>query len=157
MGGYVAAVGCGARGGSEVNSDQRGTLRGEVRLTGIDPAVMVTLQMERGRWVNLIGELRDELERLAGATVAVDGEPRGEWDFEVTGYEILTIQGLEPWVGILSERDGIWWLDGNRRVRLVEVPARFRELVGARVWILGRAIGDGVHPQTYGVIRPPEP
>ncbi len=130
-----------------------GALVGEIMLTGSAPAIQVTLVSENSS-VDLVGEWRSELENLTGAEVAVWGKPTGlPREFQVSSYEIRSIQGKRPLVGTLVERDGDLWLDGNESVRLVSAPAMLRNQLGAKVWVLGRRMEGGVHPQTYGVIR----
>ena len=150
----TALAGCGGGGGgNQMAATVSGTLVGEIMLTGSAPAIQVTLVSENSS-VDLVGEWRSELENLTGAEVAVRGKPTGlPREFQVSSYEIRSIQGKRPLVGILAERDGDLWLDGNESVRLVSAPAMLRSQLGAKVWVLGRRMEGGVHPQTYGVIR----
>ena len=150
----TALAGCGGGGGgNQMAATVPGTLVGEILLTGSAPAYQVTLVSESSS-VDLVGELRSELENLTGAEVAVWGKPTGLLrEFQVSSYEIRSIAGKRPLVGTLAERDGELWLDGNESVRLVSAPARLRNQLGAKVWVLGRPMEGGVHPQTYGVIR----
>ncbi len=152
----TALAGCGGGGGgggNQMAATVPGTLVGEILLTGSTPAIQVTLVSESSS-VDLVGELRSELENLTGAEVAVWGRPTGLLrEFQVLSYEIRSIGGERPLVGTLAERDGELWLDGNESVRLVNAPARLRNQLGAKVWVLGRRMEGGVHPQTYGVIR----
>ncbi|MCH8254729.1 MAG: hypothetical protein IID06_05215 [Gemmatimonadetes bacterium] len=150
----TALAGCGGGGGgNQMAATVSGTLVGEIMLTGSAPAIQVTLVSESSS-VDLVGEWRSELENLAGAEVAVRGKPTGQpREFQVSSYEIRSIAGERPLVGTLAERDGELWLDGNESVRLVSAPAGLRNQLGAKVWVLGRRMEGGVHPQTYGVIR----
>ena len=68
-------------------------------------------------------------------------------------YEIRAIQGERPLVGTVAYRGGEYWLEGDVEVRLVNASEGLRAQIGAKVWILGREMEDGVYPQTYGVIR----
>ncbi len=146
---------CGGSGGTgQMAATGPETLVGRIALTGSAPAVLVTLQTADGRSVDLVGEWRDELQNLTGADVAVRGTATGlPREFAVASYEIRAIEGERPWVGILANRDGELWLEGDRNVRLVNVPARLRSQIGAKVWVLGRESDGGMYPQTYGVIR----
>ena len=155
-GGCIAMTGCGGSGNTaQLASASPETLVGEVQLTGSEPVVMVTVRTESGREVIVTGVLRAELRNLSGAVVAVQGKSAAGSDFEVQSYEVRSIEGEEPSVGVLVERDGDIWLDGDGQVRLVEVPARLQTQIGAKVWILGRSVDGGLHPQTFGVIRRP--
>ena len=153
----LATAGCGGTGSAaQAGSSAPETLVGEVQLTGSEPAVMVTLRTESGRAVNLVGSLLPELRRLTGAEITVSGVATGGRDFSADSYEIRSIEGQRPLVGVVVERDGGVWLEGDETVRLVEVPARLRGQLGAKVWILGRRMEGGLYPQTYGIIKPPD-
>ncbi len=149
----MSAACSGSGGGSQMAATAPETLVGEIQLTGSAPAFLVTLTTAEGRSVDLIGDLRGELQNLSGAEIAVRGTPASARDFDVVSYEIRAIQGVRPLVGTLAYRDGEYWLDAEESVRLVTPSEGLRAQVGAKVWILGRAVADGVHPQTYGVIR----
>lgn len=152
--GWIGTVACGGYGGNtQLESTSPETIVGEVQLTGSDPAVMVTVRAEDGRWVNVVGALRPEIRNLSGVVIAVRGAPASGRDFEVQDYEIRFVRGERPTVGILVERGREVWLDGDTSVRLIGVPAVLRSRIGAKVWILGRPVDGGLHPQTYGVIR----
>jgi len=156
LGGVVVMGACGGTGNGRLDAQAPEGLVGEVGLSGSVPSVMVTLRPADGEWVSLVGALRDELAQLTGAVVAVQGvrtaTPR---EFSVESYEIQSIEGERPLVGILTLIDGEIWLqsDGRRVVRLVELPERLRQKVGAKVWILGRPADGGTYPHTYGIIR----
>ena len=151
--GWIGAIACGGYGGNtKLESTNPETIVGEVQLTGSDPAVMVTVRAEDGSWVNVIGGLRPEISNLSGVVIAVRGAPASGRDFEVEDYEIRSVQGERPAVGILVERGREVWLDGDTSVLLVGVPAGLRSRIGAKVWILGRPVDGGLQPQTYGII-----
>ncbi len=150
----VTLAACSGRGGgSQMAATARETLVGEIQLTGTAPAFLVTLTTAEGRSVDLTGDLRGELQDLSGAEVAVWGRLVSARDFQIMSYEIRAIDGQQPLVGTVAYRDGEYWLDADEFVLLVNVSAGLRAQVGAKVWILGRAMADGVYPQTYGVIR----
>ena len=151
--GWVGAVACGGYGGNtQLESTDPETIVGEVQLAGSDPAVMVTVRAEDGSWVNVVGALRPEISNLSGVVIAVRGAPASGRDFEVEDYEIRSVQGGRPTVGILVERGREVWLDGDTSVRLIGVPVGLRSRIGAKVWILGRPVDGGLQPQTYGII-----
>ena len=151
----VTLVACsGSGGGNQMAATAPETVVGEIQLTGSAPMVLVTLTTARGRSVDLIGDLRGELRNLTGAEVAVRGRPASARDFEVMSYEIRAIDGQQPLVGTVAYRNGEYWLEAEESVRLVNPSEGLQAQVGAKVWVLGRAMVDGVYPQTYGVIRP---
>jgi hypothetical protein len=157
FGGALVMGACSGTGGyGRLDAQAPERLVGEVGLSGSVPSVMVTLRTADGQSVSLVGELRDELAQLTGAVVAVQGVPTATpREFTVESYEIQSIEGERPMVGILILLDGVIWLqpEGGEAVRLVEIPERLREKVGAKIWILGRPADGGTYPHTYGIIR----
>jgi hypothetical protein len=103
--------------------------------------------------------LRDELANLVGLELRVWGRPvenqpaPPERAVEVTGYEIVSVAGERPLVGILEQRaDGIW-LVGVEARRLEAVPRGLAEHVGAKVWVVGTVGEAGLMVASYGVIK----
>ncbi len=134
-------------------------LVGTVRVVGSAPLnVQVVLQPEQGRSVRLTGPLVPELQRLAGAEVAVMGrvepapDPLVDRQVVASDYEILTVNGEPVVMGdIVSISDG--WVrlrtpDGEE-VFLSGAPAEFR--VGQRVWVQGPR---SIAVQSFGTLRP---
>ena len=134
-------------------------LTGLVMVTGTAQVESVTLQIDGGGSVNLSGVLRPELQRLSGAMVSVQGSRTGvspREGFEVAEYEVTSIDGQQPSVGILEERDGGFTITGAETVPLTTpVPDALGRQVGAKVWVVGRQTGSGLQVQSYGVIREP--
>lgn len=133
---------------------------GRVAVVGAEPMTMVVVQTEEGAQVELVGPLAPDLRRLQGARVRVRGRagtgmlPRGR-AVEVTGYEVLDIEGERPHVGTLIRLDGSLALkSGAGELRIEGAPADLGQHVGARIWIVGRASGGGLRLQSYGIIRP---
>ena len=147
---------------SEADATDSGDLErltGRILITGTAQMESVTLQIDGGGSVNLSGALRPELQRLSGAMVSVQGSRTGaspREGFEVAEYEVTSIDGQRPSVGILEERDGGFTITGAETVRLTTpVPDALRRQVGAKVWVVGRQTGSGLQVQSYGVIREP--
>ena len=133
-------------------------LTGQVLLTGTAQMEFVTLQIDAGGAVNLSGALLPELRRLSGAMVSVQGSRTAASPlerFETTAYEVTSIDGQRPSVGILQERDGGFTLAGEETVRLSGVTDPLRRQVGAKVWVVGRQTDSGLQVQSYGVISEP--
>ncbi len=130
---------------------------GSVVSSGTEGMRMVNLRPDDGSPVGLVGELASELARLSGAVVTVRGNPasapaaRG---MEVTEYEVVTVNGETPSVGVLERRQGEYWLGGEPDVHLTGVPDGLAQAVGAKVWVTGSSSADGVRVQSYGIIRP---
>lgn len=120
--------------------------------SGIEPTVV--LQQAGGAPVRLAGDQLPELARLAGATVRVDGTWSGAHGgaLDVIEYELLSIEGAVPVVGVLEERGGGLWLRGTGSVQLLAPPAELRDHVGARIWVVGESADGGLRLQSYGVI-----
>lgn len=152
--GGLAMVGCG-RGTPETGAAPE-MLRGTVRVTGSEPAVMVVLSRAGQGDLVLTGEWRAELRELDGAEVTVDGRRQGESTmagFEVTAYRIESISGQRPVVGVLVEREGRTWIEGEEAVPLAVVPEGLRRVMGAKVWVVGRLTDGTLQPTSYGVLR----
>ena len=133
-------------------------LTGRILITGTAQMESVTLQIDGGGAVNLSGVLLPELQRLSGAMVSVQGSRTAAGPiegFEAVAYEVASIDGQRPSVGILQELDGGFTIAGPETVRLAGVPDALRRQVGAKVWVVGRETGSGLQVQSYGVIREP--
>jgi hypothetical protein len=133
------------------------TLSGRLVETGPDPGV-VTLQLADGSSVNLVGDLESELRNLSGATVSVEGRRASDHPtlgtFDVYGYEISSIEGAKPEVGIFESNDTEWVLLINGEpVTLANVPDGLKTHDGARVWIIGERTRTRLTVQSYGIIR----
>ena len=120
--------------------------------SGIEPTVV--LEQQGGAPVRLAGALLPELARLSGGTVRVDGlwTAGHGGSLDVTRYELLSIGGAVPVVGVLEERSGSLWLRGTSSVQLLAPPADLRNHIGARIWVIGETADGGVRLQSYGVI-----
>ena len=134
------------------------SLTGQVLVTGTAQMEFVTLQIDGGGAVNMGGVLLPELRRLSGAMVSVRGSRTTATPlegFEATAYEVTSIDGQRPSVGILQERDGEFTIAGAETVRLTGVSDALRRQVGAKLWVVGRQTDSGLQVQSYGVIRDP--
>lgn len=133
------------------------TVSGTVRQVGNAPFARTLVQEEEGDAVTVTGKYEAELTRLVGAVVRASGEIGGGAfgpELAVTAYEILSVDGETPRVGILGRDEEGYHLEGpeNGRVRLGAVPERFAELPGARVWVVTDERGTVLR---YGVLREP--
>jgi len=132
---------------------------GVVRVVGSAPVnVQVVLQPDSGRGVVLTGPLRRELERLAGAEVAVRGEIRAEPGtmegraVEVASYVVRSVDGQPVVLGTVEGMTGEYVrlrTETGELVYLANAPKEFAP--GQKVWVQGRR---GVIVQSYGTIRP---
>jgi hypothetical protein len=130
---------------------------GRVVVSGPEGLRMVSLYSEDGQSVGLTGSLLDELMRVSGAVVRVTGtaaETMGREGVDVTRYEIVSVDGERPLVGVLGGGGGSFRLQGDQPVGLVDVPDELAGQVGALIWVTGPDTPDGRRVQSYGVIRP---
>lgn len=134
------------------------TLAGRIELTGSEPTVAVTLILGSGESVELRGPLELELRNLAGASVQVTGQraagsPRP--GFEASAYQVLSIDGQRPNVGVVVRRGEFVWLEGTDTLRLSPVPPLLASRIGAKVWVVGRRVAGAMQVLSFGVIREP--
>lgn len=137
--------------------DTGDALVGEIRVVGSAPVnVQVVLQPESGRAVRIAGPLRGEIEQLAGARLAVRGpmgpspDPMVSREVEVTGYDILSVDGRPVTVGTVEGRTAGWTLlrtASGELVHLAGAPESLR--IGQKVWVQGPAARV---VQSYGVL-----
>ncbi len=141
------------------------TVRGVVRAVGAGPGpqqlVVRSGTGNAATVVGLTGSLRGELGQLVGLEVEVRGRavdnqpPSPPRAVDVARYEIISVGGEKPYVGVLELREGAVWLAGPRAMRLAEVPEPLVTRTGAKVWIVGSVDGDRLQVQAYGVIKEP--
>lgn len=140
-------------------SSSHAEAKGRVVNGGTDRSPITSLVADDGSAVRLGGALLDELRALSGAQLLVRGvtsSSGSERSIEVREYEVLSIDGQRPYVGIVLERGGEIWLASSDTLRLVPALDALRERVGAKVWVVGaRDLAAGeLRIQSYGVISP---
>ncbi|MDH3456357.1 MAG: hypothetical protein OER90_05900 [Gemmatimonadota bacterium] len=134
---------------------------GVVRMVGAMPLEQLVLQAG-GSSVSLRGMLRDELKNLEGAELRAWGKPVDNAPptppraLDVAGYEIVSVGGAKPVVGILSLREGALHVVGTDTLRLEAAPERLRTKPGAKVWLVGTRDGSTLRVQSYGIVREPQ-
>jgi hypothetical protein len=132
---------------------------GVVRVVGSAPVnVHVMVQPEGGRPVRVAGPLRAEIQRLAGARVAVRGrlepspDPMAETQVEATDYEILSVDGEPVIFGTVESRADGWTILRTRGGELVYLAGAAEALrPGQKVWVQGPSARI---VQSYGVVTP---
>jgi hypothetical protein len=133
-------------------------LTGKVSVGGLAGQQVTSLQVEGGKPARLVGPLEGELQRLNSATVWVAGAPVATPTngFAVTRYDIVSIDGAKPLVGVTISRAGAVWLaTATDTVQLTTAPSDLTRTVGAKVWVVGRRTGAELTVQTHGIIRDP--
>jgi hypothetical protein len=140
----------------------RAELTGVVAVTaGPAGRDVVTLQPDGGRQVALSGAPAEELRNIDGARVRLVGRrtagaaPGG--GVEAESYELLSIDGERPTVGILrvTGQSAMLEIPGGSMVRLAGAPPALLSRAGAKVWVTGRAGSEGLAVTSYGVLRVP--
>jgi hypothetical protein len=148
----LVTVACGGGNAKPAPSQDQVNLTGRVRLAGSTPLEAVMIQPEDSTMeVELVGELKEELERLSGAEVWVTGVRKEGGGLAVARYEILEIAGHVPLVGLVRVRGATVALvtDAGETLRMQDTP-ELLTLDGAKVWVLLDSKGAVTG---YGVIR----
>lgn len=140
--------------------EDQSTFLGEIYQTSSPVGTITMLSLEdRTAAVRLTGDLEEELRRLSGAQVEVEGErvqAYPDQGLRVERYEILRIDGARPHVGIV-EVDGpdeIWLMKDDERLRVRGAPGSLGDRAGAKIWVVGDRDGGEVRLGSYGLIRP---
>lgn len=130
---------------------------GTVRVVGSTPMTRVVIDPADGNDVQLVGPLREELRRLAGAEVAVTGplspapDRMADRQIQVSGYEVLSVDGQPVLSGTVEGRTNDWTLLRTAQGELVYLAGATQELrPGQKVWVQGPR---SVIVQSYGVLR----
>lgn len=136
---------------------QGDTLEGTVRQVGSTPFTRTVVEGDSVS-ATVTGPLSEELSRLVGARVRVTGAPvEGDVPgraLRVDAYELLSVDGAEPRVGILRHEPGTGYRleTGEGDVPLRAVPAGLGSVVGGKVWLV---LGPEGGVRRYGVLREP--
>lgn len=128
---------------------------GTLRTTGPPDLQVVTLSTIDGTVLPLEGARAQDLKALSGAVVSVRGAPLETptgLGLDVTDFDLVSIDGAPAIMGVLTESEGIYWLDSSPDVRLGEVPNGLAQELGSLVWVTGSEDGDDFRIQSFGVI-----
>lgn len=133
-------------------------VEGIVRVVGSQPVnVHVVVETEDGTNVRVVGDLRDEIRRLSGAVVRLEGAvepsemPVARHQVRATDYRIVSVNGEPVVQGLVEGKTGGWTIlrtPEGERVYLASAPEGIR--TGQRVWVQGPR---SVIVQSYGVMR----
>lgn len=136
----------------------RDTVEGAVRQVGSTPFQRTVVEGEAASPA-VTGPLAEELARLVGARVRVVGRPvDGEFPgpaIRVESYEVLSVDGDEPVVGILRHEAGAGYrveTDAGQAVALRSVPPGLGAAAGGKVWVV---TGEDGGVLRYGILREP--
>ena len=135
------------------------TVEGTVRQVGNTPFVRTVVRGEENS-VTVSGAYEEEISNAVGARVRVWGPPSdGDGPgphMDVEGYEILSVDGRSPSVGVLEHEAGEGYYlvtSGGDEVALAGVPSSLGGKVGAKIWVI---LGENGGLQRYGILREPE-
>lgn len=133
-------------------------IEGVVRRVGNAPLARTIVEGEEG--VVIAGPYEPEIRRLVGAEVRVTGRLATEGEFpgptlEATSYEITSVDGERPLLGMLERDEEGFYLEvrGRHAARLASVSDELARRTGSLIWVILDA-NDGV--ARYGVLRDPE-
>lgn len=153
------AIGCGGNGAGDlarVGEPGPEAVEGVVRVIGAYPFERTVVEGDDGESVQIAGAYDGEVARLSGARVRVTGSPgTGELPgpaLDATSYEILSVDGDRPVVGVLASDDGGHLLrgSGGREHRLSAVSEGLAGLEGALVWVV---LDERNGVARYGLLR----
>lgn len=129
-----------------------------MRVVGSAPVdVHVVVQPEDGDAVRVVGALRDEIRRLAGAWVVVHGRgersaaPVAARQIEASDYEIVSINGEPVLHGTVQGKTGGWTVLRTREGETVYLSAAPESIrTGQTIWVQGQR---SLVVQAYGVLK----
>ena len=128
------------------------TVRGTVAVVGSFPVTSVVVRPPGGRDVTITGPLAREIRRAAGAEVWISGTRTAE-GVEASRYAVRRVDGDAVADGTLAlEGDRMVLVTPNGRHPIARPPQALRDMVGARVWLVGPLDGTIA---SYGVLREP--
>lgn len=157
----VLLAGCSQKNRAEEDPMAAGdSVTGTVRQVGSTPFTRIVVEGEDAS-AQITGPLEEEIGRLVGARVRVVGTAAEEEEgpdgaLEATGYEILSVDGATPRMGILRHTRGEGYhlvAEDGEEVALEGVPDGLGTRVGAKVWVVLSDVGS---VQRYGILRMPE-
>lgn len=150
----LALLGCAAPQAGQKAAQAEGV----VRVVGSAPIdVHVLVEPEGGEGVRVVGPLRDEIRRLAGAHVIIEGRVDespshvASRQIEASSYEIVSVNGEPVVQGVVEGKSGgltVLRTRSGERVYLASAPESIR--TGQTVWVQGPR---AVVVQSFGVIR----
>ncbi len=101
--------------------------------------------------VELVGEMRPELEKLSGAKVRIAGVRAESGRLTVSHYQILEVAGHVPVVGIVRVQDAnVTVTTDSGETLSVQGAAELLAFDGAKVWVILDAKGALTG---YGILR----
>jgi len=112
---------------------------------------MIQPEDSAGAEVELVGDLKAELETLSGAKVRATGTRTESGGLAVSHYEILEIAGHVPVVGVVKVQGSSVTLmtDAGETLSVQDTP-ELLTLDGAKVWVILDSKGAVTG---YGIIR----
>jgi len=154
----LSTSGCGADSSvPESDAAAERVVEGTIRQVGGAPVARTQIETETGPIV-IAGPLALEIARAAGAVARVHGTSgvdNAPDVIQANTYELLSVDGLTPLVGLLDldDRNLVLRTADGLRAELIGGSARMREAAGSKVWVTTR--DDGVSIVRWGILNPP--
>ncbi len=115
------------------------------------------LRQEGGEHVEMAGEFAGNVRRLTGAVVRACGSGHtSEGALEVTGVEVLEVDGMPALLGVLRAAGSAWMLDpldGGDATTLASVPEGLQAAEGEVVWVAGVATPGSLTVRSFAVLE----
>ena len=132
---------------------------GTVRQVGSAPNAATRIETEEGPVV-VVGPLTMEIARAIGAVARVHGVVSGSSGSDTIRaetYELVSVDGLSPLVGILGLAGGKLTVATGygQRVEIAGASDRMRSAVGSKIWVTTR--DDGRSVVRWGILRQRDP
>jgi hypothetical protein len=125
--------------------------------TDFDPATILRLDDEEETLIT--GGREEEIRVLSGTVMTVCGklatDSRVESAIEAESFELLTVDGLNAYLGTLQEVDGSWQIsrEGNDSpIILSGLPEQLREAEGSLVWVAGAWVDEAFSVRSFGIL-----
>ena len=125
--------------------------------TDFDPATI--LRLDSGEEARITGDQEDNIRVLNGTVMTVCGklatDAIAERAIEVESFELLTVDGMNAYLGTLQEVDGSWQIyhEGNDSpVTLSGVPEQLREAEDSLVWVAGAWVDEAFSVRSFGIL-----
>ncbi len=146
-----------ASAGGDSGSPALTAAKGRVVNGGTDRVRITSLVSDGGTATRLVGALIHELRSLAGAELLVRGVTRDDGAgraLDVREYEVLSVDGQRPLVGIVIRQGDALWLAAGDTLRLVPQLDEMRALVNTKVWVVGETdpVMRELRIRSYGAI-----
>lgn len=133
--------------------------KGEVATLGVEPSRTLMLNQDGVKRLELTGNSVARIQRLVGTVVRACGAMDSAGRLHVASYELLEVDGMKAYLGILRVRETGAFLERSHSesaVRLADVPNELSANVDHEVWVAGEWRADAFSVRAFGVLHAPE-